>query len=1052
MPLGYTAYFGTSTIRPYTGPTGPQGTPISGTGGIKGPCGPSPLSIDAPTGPTGVTGFALVGTYYQHDPTKPAYGYYVLRFSDQAGNEVTAAPRGLTGKAGPVSRWADDNGVIHDPENANFYNVGTGVTALFAGVSYGSLDPNRLAPFYGISGATLSFRRLGVSGDLVFYSDLKTIGTGPTYAVVGISGPVPEELYGTVTGQSVGEIAYLSDKKNTKDAHGLTFTDDSTIIPPGLPSGGLTWGTITPKLINTTNFFHTHGNEVEGVNKDPFIINTDQGGVHVIHTPFTLSGITFDKHTTKYPIAVAPSWVSAHLDLSGNTANYGEAVDTTLIIKNGPLGVSFGGDFYFDPHNNKLAEGINILNCLSYDNAESWLCTIAGNKFGFTGDTSEVIQYGSCCNSTPESLSFGDCEEFLTLGECNQKEDYDFYANSSCEETPCSTIPIIGSCCLNKDPLISNETLCVENVEKIVCENFGGVFRLGIPCNGQYPCGDSCDEDFGETGSCCKFDETGTYIGCEDEITLEECIESGILNVFNGNGSFCTTVDCCSIETRVGACCLDVGVCTDQTTPVECSQLGGIYQGHNTTCSTVACACAVDGSEPQPECTEDFDCAGNPAGNVCCDGICEENCDPIVTMPCCLQNGLCIDVEFVSECTDSGGAISGSQGTLCTQIDCDAGDGNLHPCCLADNYCTLLDQTTCAEFDGVFHPEATQCSQVDCAAETPECLDNNDCGAGLCCEDGVCGECDESPPGREVGKCCNAIGFPGYDKGRRPCCEDNMGVLSGDSVGGLHPAMSTSGSINTPIDPETGEFAQPCDYWEDLTWPYMTDYVYNPNLQAHPVCDCVDGLTENQCTENFGDEARWEEGLQCTAYIDDAGAEYKTCGPYKALIGIAYVKQCMELGNCNSGQIREWYPCVGQIYAGCELQWAMAIDDNNPAVTITAGGWIGIGGRYNNENRFLEWFGEYCPVCGACYGYGEPTDATGFPAEPCYEDSEGTGGAWCTGLEATSEWPCTCCDEACIEAGNPCDSPQCNNDYDQSDPTIIIITEDGPPPPDTDRP
>ena len=1029
MPLGYTAYFGTSTIRPYTGPTGAQGNPISGTGGIKGPCGPSPLSTDAPTGPTGVTGFALVGTYYQHDPTKPAYGYYVLRFSDQAGNEVTAAPRGLTGKAGPVSRWADADGVIHDPENANFYNVGTGVTAIFAGVTYGSLDPNRLAPFYGVSGATLSFRRLGVSGDLVFYSDLKTIGTGPTYDVIGISGPIPEELYGTVTGQSVGEIAYLSDKKNTKDAHGLTFTDDSTIIPPGLPSGGLTWGTITPKLINTTNFFHTHGNEVEGVNKDPFIINTDQGGVHVIHTPFTLSGITFDKHTTKNPIAVAPSWVSAHLDLSGNTANYGEAVNTTLIIKNGPLGVSFGGDFYFDPHNNKLAEGINIVNCLSYDDAESWLCTIAGNKFGFTGDTSEIIQYGACCNSTPESSSFGDCQEFLTLGECNQKEDYDFYLNSSCEESPCSAIPIIGSCCLNKDPLIPDETLCVDDVEKIVCETFGGVFRLGIPCNSQYPCGNSCDEDFGDTGSCCKFDETGSYIGCEDDLTLEECIESGILNVYNGDGSFCVNIDCCSVETRVGACCTDIGVCTDQTTPVECSQLGGIYQGHNTTCSGVVCACTSDGGEPQPECTEDYDCEGNPNGPRCCFGECTElTCDPVTTMPCCLGNGTCVNVQYESECTDFAGTIVGTQGTICDDIDCEGGTGILHPCCIqlssGDYVCQLLDSPTCFDVGGVFYPNQSQCCEIPCGSVgDPECEEDANCPPGQCCNNGLCEDCDDGPPGREVGKCCNAIGFPGYDKGRRPCCEDFMGILSGDFVGGLHPAMSSDGSISDVYDPETGEIISRCS--EELNWPYIADYVYNPNLQAHPVCDCVDGLTENQCTERFGDEARWEEGLQCTAYADG-----KTCGPYKALIGIAYQKECIQIGDttlCSSGTIREWYPCMGQVYMQCNVWPTVEFADDV--------GWIGIGSRYNDENYFLQTFGAYCPICGPCYGYGETFDPSNsnVPAPPCWEDYEGTGGAWCTGLEGVSEWPCTCCDETLHPDGCSCGNPFCGSSYDMDD-------------------
>ena len=100
MALGYTASFSTSHIRPYTGPTGPAGGFLTGTGGIAGAS--SATGETGPRGPTGITGFSVAGTYLQNDPTKPAFGYYVLRFSDAAGNEVTAAPRGLTGQAGPV--------------------------------------------------------------------------------------------------------------------------------------------------------------------------------------------------------------------------------------------------------------------------------------------------------------------------------------------------------------------------------------------------------------------------------------------------------------------------------------------------------------------------------------------------------------------------------------------------------------------------------------------------------------------------------------------------------------------------------------------------------------------------------------------------------------------------------------------------------------------------------------------------------------------------------------------------------------------------------------
>ena len=77
-------------------------------------------------------------------------------------------------------------------------------------------------------------------------------------------------------GQSVGELAYLIDQKSVKDAYGLTFTDQGSIVPPDAGDGGLTWGTISPKLYNSSNFYHVHGNEIDGVQKDPFNINNSQ--------------------------------------------------------------------------------------------------------------------------------------------------------------------------------------------------------------------------------------------------------------------------------------------------------------------------------------------------------------------------------------------------------------------------------------------------------------------------------------------------------------------------------------------------------------------------------------------------------------------------------------------------------------------------------------------------------------------------------------------------------------------------------------------------------
>lgn len=586
MALGYTASFSTSHIRPYTGPTGPNNSVVTGTGGVAGAS--SSTGATGPIGPIGVTGSELIGTYFQNDPSKPAFGYYVLRFSDGAGNEVTAAPRGLTGQAGPV--------VGAFP---NILNTSVGTTGIFNGITTGTIIGHANAPYFGVCGSTLTFRRLGVSGDLVFYSDLVKIGTGPTYSVIGISGPQASKLYGTVLGQSVGELAYLIDQKSVKDAYGLTFTDQGSIVPPDAGDGGLTWGTISPKLYNSSNFYHVHGNEIDGVQKDPFNINTEQGSVHLVYAPFTLNDIVFTKHA-KDPISIAPHWETQRTKRFGSTADYGEANLATLIIKNGPAGISFSNKFYFDPNNNTFSTGVNIVNCLSYDEGASWLCSIAGKNYNT--DKSNLISYGACCDY---SVSFT-CDDFISEIECADRGgSFEFYPDTPCSETPCNLSDVEGSCCLNKNH-DNEQTLCIDStnssgipVTREFCDRFGGNFRALVPCDSEkYPCDpDVCDDDFGLVGACCQFELiSGNYYTCTNNLSANECFELGeqsdlFYTIFQGVNTYCSSINCCDSLTKYGACCLSDGLCTDEVSPEECTSIGGIYMGHNTECISTPCVC-----------------------------------------------------------------------------------------------------------------------------------------------------------------------------------------------------------------------------------------------------------------------------------------------------------------------------------------------------------------------------------------------------------------------------------------------------------------------------
>jgi hypothetical protein len=580
--------FESSAIRAYTGPYGADGPPVSGTAGASGDTGAA--GGDGPKGLTGPTGSTILGTFFQTRENDPNFNYWVIRFLDENGIEATASPRGLTGKPGPVV-----GGTAH------FANTGGGETSIFIneapyGVSWGTNITT------GISGATLTFKRICSSGDIVLYYDhLLGIGTGATHTMIGISGPVAN-FFGGITSNSIGELAYLADRKNAKDAHGLTFT--AVGLTAGAGDDGLTWGTITTKFVNHSEFFHIHGNAINGVEDDSFHIKTNTGNVHLIYAPFNLKGITMDFHADRNPIVNNPSWDGI---TGGETAEYGESINVTLIIDGGPRGIQFGEGFYMPKDGVTFTPGRDILNCLSYDNGKNWFVTPAGFGYGISGPPEDVTALGCCCNAELET-----CEDFITRLDCiNQGDGYFWNANSSCEQscqygvTEEDEVDILwGSCCLNKNnDTESDEAACIDFgansgptadwMTREKCEKFGGLFRRLIPCTDEFPCGDPCDENFGLLGACCQFNGEGLYIGC-DRYTAYECgvlLEEPAYTIYQGDNTFCEKTSCCSYEGFYGACCTRENTCLDQMRPLECREIEGTYMGHDSTCDTVSCAC-----------------------------------------------------------------------------------------------------------------------------------------------------------------------------------------------------------------------------------------------------------------------------------------------------------------------------------------------------------------------------------------------------------------------------------------------------------------------------
>lgn len=689
------ASFSTSAIRAYTGDTGPTGNSFIGATGPTGATGPAAPSTLAPTGATGNTADISLSTTIVD-------GEYRLVFTTSTGDSVTVQPldrfgrSGLTGIDGPVT------GTFGTYTNFLF---GGGATVL-ANVLDGTINVVGADQYSvnGVSGSTLEFRKIDVAGDLVFYTDeSQKIGTGATYHILGISGPVASDDVGTAEAQSIGEIATLRNPRSAIDAHGLTFTENTTTIPPGLASGGVTWGTLQTNMLLGSNHYDVSGSVSTGVLTDPFYLNNDKSNTHLIYAPFNLRGISFSAHGAKKPVSNVPAWVYESTGETGVTADHGEMHSSTLLISisNSPRDVQFSDRFYFDPGNNTLSSGMNIVNCLSFDEGYSWFCTVTGKYYRLDDTGDDVTLYGACCNAVSGSPLYLDCNEFVTKQECDERADsgYVFYENTPCSDTPCNIGGTIGSCCINKDS--TGETTCLDTgnmpggivLTRELCEKYGGNFRPLTPCGSDFPCGNPCNEDFGERGACCEFDSNGEFVECYDDFGLEECIAKGETidgyTSFNGEGTFCSTTDCCAGEARFGACCLPSGICQGSTTAKVCAELGGYYQGNDTQCANVVCSCdptippGPSGDPPPPPPPPPGGALGaccGVDGSFCVENVYEEDCPANAThyegltcqladctLPppppplgkCCKGPSTCSDCtdEFF-DCNDSGSANS----------------------------------------------------------------------------------------------------------------------------------------------------------------------------------------------------------------------------------------------------------------------------------------------------------------------------------------------------------------------------------------------------------
>ena len=154
------------------------------------------------------------------------------------------------------------------------------------------------------------------------------------------------------------------------------------------------------------------------------------------------------------------------------------------------------------------------------------------------------------------------------------------------EDVSCEGLPTIkdarvdiGACCIGTDGM---DAQCLSDVTETECVAAGGWFQGG---------NSSCIDRVC-VGACCIPDGLG---GCVPEVTRRHC-QSTLFGDYKGNGIGCFNGQC---NRFAGACCLPDGTCVPDQRPSDCDDLGGVYQGFDTTCSAGSClggCCFPDGS------------------------------------------------------------------------------------------------------------------------------------------------------------------------------------------------------------------------------------------------------------------------------------------------------------------------------------------------------------------------------------------------------------------------------------------------------------------------
>ena len=204
----------------------------------------------------------------------------------------------------------------------------------------------------------------------------------------------------------------------------------------------------------------------------------------------------------------------------------------------------------------------------------SFEMNIIGKGITYSTETYKNSVIGSCCYCSKDrtgnsSVLNRTCLDYATESFCdsiggnfNFKSCSNRYLSDDCYSG--------GACCANGT--------CFET-DSSLCEKAHGSFYPNIRCN---ELEDGCPSNCPVAASCCVN-------GACYDLSVSDASEN-LCKELGGRYKevICGERNCC-VEGFIGACCLGVNDCKDDTTPAECKELEGVYQGPTSLCSSSIC-------------------------------------------------------------------------------------------------------------------------------------------------------------------------------------------------------------------------------------------------------------------------------------------------------------------------------------------------------------------------------------------------------------------------------------------------------------------------------